>query len=211
LFEKYENCIPRIPFKVVLRDYAQWISQQENFSTLFHYLAFHMTKEAARDTRPEDIQKLVKLNPILLILDGLDEVPEKDLRRKVVDNITSFVDQVRRGLEGNLKVVATTRPYGYSEEFAPTHNLHLAIQDFELDQAQDYVQRWMRVREPIPDEAERIQSTFEDCLKDEVICVLTQTPLQVTILLVIIRARGRPPNQREELFDSYMNIIYLRE
>ena len=210
---QYENCIPRIPFRVLLREYAQWISsrrQQKEPDSLFHYIALQVSQESGRDSDSEDIQNIVKSNPVLLILDGLDEVSEKALRRKVVDNITSFVDQVRV-LEGNLRVIATTRPYGYSDEFDPSHCLHLTLKKLGLDRASDYAQRWSNARESSPREAGKIRDAFNMCLEDRVVSVLTQTPLQVTILLVIIRARGTPPKQREELFERYMDIIYQRE
>jgi len=207
----FEKCIPRIPFRILLKEYAQWISSQNNSDGLFHYLAFHVSQKSERDTNLEHIHKITKSNPILLILDGLDEVPEKRLRTKVLDNITSFVHQVRDVLKGDLRVITTTRPYGYSQEFDPVHYLHLNLQKLSFEKATFYAKRWTHIREPNPREAERIQGTFGMCLKDKVVSVLTQTPLQVTILLVIIRARGTPPKQREELFERYMDIIYQRE
>ena len=207
----FEKCIPRIPFKILLREYAQWISPQSNSDSLFHYLALQVSQESGRDPNPEDIHKIIKSSPILLILDGLDEVPEKRLRTRVLDNVTSFVHQVRDVLKGNLRVIATTRPYGYSQEFDPVHYLHLNLQKLSSEKADFYAGRWTVVREPTPREAERIRDTFSMCLKDKVVSVLTQTPLQVTILLVIIRARGTPPKQREELFERYTDIIYQRE
>jgi hypothetical protein len=93
---------------------------------------------------------------------------------------------VRDVLKGNLRVIATTRPYGYSQEFDPVHYLHLNLQKLSSEKADFYAGRWIEVREPTPREA-------------------------VTILLVIIRARGTPPKQREELFERYTDIIYQRE
>jgi hypothetical protein len=209
--EVFEKCIPRIPFGIFLREYAQWISSRNNSDSLFHYLALQVSRESGRDVSLEDIHKIMKSNPIFLILDGLDEVPEKKLRTRVLDNIGSFVHQVRDVLRGNLRVIATTRPYGYSQEFEPAHYLHLTFQKLSSEKASFYARRWTGAREPTPKEAERIQKTFNMCLKDKVVRVLTQTPLQVTILLVIIRARGTPPKQREELFERYMDIIYQRE
>ncbi len=209
--EMFEKCIPRVPFRILLREYAQWISSRNNSGGLFHYLAFQVSQESERDTNPEHIHKIIKSSPILLILDGLDEVTEKRLRTRVLDNVTSFVHQVRDVLKGDLRVITTTRPYGYSQEFDPVHYLHLHLQKLSSEKATFYAKRWTHIREPNPKEAERIQDTFGMCLKDKVVSVLTQTPLQVTILLVIIRARGTPPKQREELFERYMDIIYQRE
>lgn len=191
--EDFEKCIVRIPFKIVLRDYAQWIASRSNSDSLFHYLSLQVSRESGRDASAEDIQKIVKTNPIILLLDGLDEITDKKLRLRMLINIDSFVSQIRDVLKGDLRVVATTRPHGYSEEFNPNHYLHLKIQPLSAENVVKYAKKWAHIREPRPKEKTRILSTLEMCLKDEVVNVLTQTPLQVTILLVIIRARGTPP------------------
>lgn len=209
--EMFEKCIPRVPFRILLREYAQWISSRNNSDSLFHFLALQLSQESGRDLNPEHIHEIIKSSPILFILDGLDEVPEKRLRAIVLDNIISFVLQARDVLKGDIRVIATTRPYGYSEEFDPAHYLHLTLQRLSSEKAASYARQWADAREPNPTEAKRIQDTFNMCLKDKVVSVLTQTPLQVTILLVIVRARGTPPKQREELFERYMDIIYQRE
>jgi len=209
--EEFQNCIPRVPFRILLREYVQWIASRNNSDSLFHYLAVQVSRESGKNVRPEDIHKVIKANSVLLILDGLDEVSEKRLRTRVLDNISSFVNQVRDVLKGDLRVIATTRPYGYSEEFDPRHYLHLTLQKLSSQKTVLYAKLWTGAREPNPREAERILDTLSMCLQDKVVSVLTQTPLQVTILLVIIRARGTPPKQREELFERYMDIIYQRE
>jgi hypothetical protein len=206
-----DSCLPRIPFRILLREYAQWTATNQSANSLFHYIAGLMTREAGRSIKAEDVQKIMKGNALLLILDGLDEVADKERRKTVVDNIFSAVNQIRQILKCSLKVVATTRPFGYSEEFDPFHFIHVTLTKLSPDHAKSYAVRWAAAREPIPQEAERILKTFDGCLSDRVVSVLTATPLQVTIVLVIIRARGAPPKQREELFESYMDIIYRRE
>jgi hypothetical protein len=207
----YEKCIPRIPFRILLKEYAQWISSHESNDNLFYYLQDHVSHNSGRKISSGDIQNIIKNNPTLLILDGLDEVSKPSLRTKVITNILSFINQVRDVLKGNLRIIATTRPYGYSQEFDPYHCLHLVLQKLISDKAIKYANKWITVRETDPKQKERILTTLYSCIEDPVVNVLTHTPLQVTILLVIIRARGTPPKQREELFERYMDIIYQRE
>jgi len=179
--------------------------------TILHYLGTQIAQEAGGPVGAEAVQEIVQANPVLLILDGLDEVSEKALRRRLLENVTVFVNQVRNVLHGDLRVVATTRPYGYSEDFDPNHYLHLTIERLSPEKVMLYAKRWTEEREPNTADIARILRTLEMCLEDRVVVALTQTPLQVTILLVIIRARGTPPKQKEELFDQYMDTIYERE
>jgi nucleoside-triphosphatase THEP1 len=209
--KELEQCGFRIPFRIFLREYAQWIASRNNSDSLFNYLAVHVTRESGIKTMSDEILQIIKNSAVLLIIDGLDEVPEKILRQRVLDNIRAFVKQTRDVLKGNLRVIATTRPRGYSEEFDPNHNLHLVLMKLSPEKAVSYAGMWIEAREPNPTEAKRIFDTFSVCLKDRVVNVLSQTPLQVTVLLVIVRARGTPPKQREELFERYMDIIYQRE
>jgi len=210
-YKVLEECKARVPFRIFLREYAQWITSRNNSDSLFHYIATLVSREAGKDTDSEAIHEIVKSNPILLILDGLDEVSEKNLRRRVLENITLFADQIRDVHKGDLKIIASTRPYGYSKEFDPSHYLHLTLEKLSSQKALTYSEQWVNAREPNPREVERILRTIDTCVKDKVVCFLSQTPLQVTILLVIIRARGTPPKQREELFERYADIIYQRE
>jgi hypothetical protein len=41
----FEKCIPRIPFRILLKEYAQWVSSQNNSDSLFHYLALQISRE----------------------------------------------------------------------------------------------------------------------------------------------------------------------
>lgn len=209
--EEFEKCTPRIPFRILLKDYAQWSSSSENSGNLFDYLTKLISEKVGRTIDKDVIHSIIKSNPIILILDGLDEVPRKELRLNVLDNINSFVDQIVNVFNCDLRVIATTRPYGYSEEFNPFHYLHLSLNGLSSEKAEDYAKLWTKARQPDPENAKEILETFKVCLKDRVVSVLTKTPLQVTILLFIINSRGTPPKQKEELFDKYMDIIYLRE
>lgn len=209
--EEFESCMPRIPYRILLKEYAQWISSNGGTGNLFKYLSIVISEASGREITSETVQKVIKSNPTILILDGLDEVPKKELRTIVLDNINSFVNQTIDVFQADLKVIATTRPHGYSEEFNPNHYLHLNLKGLSQEKATYYAQLWTQARQQDDKEAKRILDVFAMCLEDKVVNILTKTALQVTILLVIIYARGTPPKQKEELFDKYMDIIYLRE
>lgn len=209
--EKFNEVFPRIPFRILLKEYAQWLSNESNSQGLFKYLAHLVSQKSGIDTETSDIKSIIENNASILILDGLDEVPDKELKKAVLDNIRTFVNQVRNTLNGDMRVIATTRPHGYSDEFDTARYLHMNVKKLSTERALSYVNLWTKVREPDHNECERIRETFNICLDDDVVAVLTKTPLQVTILLIIIRARGSPPKQREELFERYMDIIYQRE
>ena len=208
--QEIEKSRVRIPFRIVLKDYAQWFSEN-NSPNILVYLAERITSVTGREVRANDVHKILKKDPILLILDGLDEVPEKKLKNNLVTSTITNIKELRELFNADIKVIATTRPFGYTDEFDPTRFLHLNVLKLSADQAQDYTRKWIDAKKYDNEEANRILDKFLICLEDKVISVLTTTPLEVTIVLVIIRARGILPKQREELFETYMDTIYQRE
>ncbi len=157
------------------------------------------------------MRNLIKNNYIILFLDGVDEIPDKKLKNEMLNGLIADIREYRELYKSKIKVVATTRPHGYTEEFDTSKFLHLNIMKLSPEIAYEYTKKWLQAKKYDDDECQRIIEKFEMCLKDKVINVLTTTPLQVTIVLVIIRARGILPKQREELFDTYMETIYQRE
>lgn len=211
--EYLENCIPRIPFRVILKDFANWINHSESNKSLFDYLSEDITKETGRAVLPGDVHKIIKENSILLVLDGLDEVPEKNVREKVLTIIKTFISQINTVYNCDLRILCSTRPQGYSEEFDPNHYLHLSLTKLSEKKAIQYAEKWIECREGnlVSKKSQRILEILSTCMEDEIVNDLTKTPLQVTILLVIIRAGSTPPKQREELYQKYMDTIYSRE
>lgn len=154
--EEYEKCSLRIPFRIILKDYAQWLSSQETPENFFFYLASQVSQRSGKNTTSEDLQNIIKSDATLFILDGLDEVPDKNLRQKMLDNIVTCIEQIQSVLNGDLKVIATTRPYGYSKEFDPSQYRHIELQPLEQVQAERYAQKWVEVREFSLNERQRI-------------------------------------------------------
>ena len=74
-----------------------------------------------------------------------------------------------------------------------------------------YTQRWVTAKQLEEEKAKNLMTTMKECLDDPQIQPLTTSPLQVTILTLIILTGGTPPRQREALFDEYLEIIYRRE
>lgn len=208
-----DNCIPRIPFRILLKDLAHWFNVNEENTNLFSYISHDMSQSSGKIVTTDDVHKILKNNPILLVLDGLDEVPEKNVRSKMLNAIITFIGQVKSVYNSDLKVLASTRPQGYSEEFNPDQYLHLKLDKLSKNKAQQYAEKWVENREgaQFGKRGQKIIEVLKSCLEDDVVADLTKTPLQITILLVIIRAGATPPKQREELYQKYMDTIYNRE
>lgn len=207
---KFEPRIPRFPFRVVLKYFAQWLSANPSLDSLEAYLAEQVHKGTSRAISPEDIQNILCGNPCLIVFDGLDEVMEPKLRTCMLARLSEFLGRADQ-LGADLQVFATSRPTGYSDQFNPEQFLHLNLLPLSPERASFYARRWTRAKVLKEEERERILETLVECQKDEQVKLLLTTPLQVTIVLLIIKDGGRPPRQREALFNDYWGTIFRRE
>jgi hypothetical protein len=201
----------RIPFRVSLKDYAQWIVDSEGSHTLESYLANFVTEGASRSISSEQIQYIFRDNPCLVIFDGLDEVSDNDLRREILNEIHQFLGRSNDVLNSDIQLIATSRPTGYLDQFDPSDFLHTVIAPMDQGKVLEYTDRWIQAKGLDTAKGKSLRSSMNDCLNDSVFSLLMNTPLQVTIFILIILNGGIPPRQREGLFQEYLEIIYKRE
>jgi hypothetical protein len=193
-----------------LKYFAQWLSEDPRLDSLEAYLAEQIHKNTSRAVSPEDIQHLLCGNPCLMVFDGLDEVLEPTLRHRMLARLSEFLGRADQ-LGADLQVLATSRPTGYNDQFDPERFLHLNLLPLSPDRVNFYARRWTRNKVPLEEERERILETLAECQRDEQVRLLLATPLQVTIVLLVIKDGGRPPRQREALFNEYWGTIFRRE
>lgn len=207
---KFEPQTPRLPFRVVLKYFAQWLSENPRLDSLEAYLAEQVQKSTSRAVSPEDIQDMLCNTPCLIVFDGLDEVMEPKLRNRMLARLGEFLGRADQ-LGADLQVLATSRPTGYNDQFDPERFLHLNLLPLSPDRVSFYARRWTGAKVRLNEERERILDTLAECQKDQQVQLLLTTPLQVTIVLLIIKDGGRPPRQSEALFDYYWGTIFRRE
>jgi hypothetical protein len=207
--------LPRLPFRIVLRDFAQWLAARSADSSesdsLDSFISETITRLSSRPFADKDLHEILRSDPALLILDGLDEVTDASVRKRLVSRLLEFVERCQSGLHADLQVIATTRPTGYTDQFDPNSFVHFRLHKLVDAQVKDYVDKWASARVQDEGKAIRLRQTIDGCLADPQISLLMTTPLQVTILILIINSGGTPPRQREALFDEYLDVIYKRE
>ncbi|MEV6648808.1 hypothetical protein [Amycolatopsis sp. NPDC051371] len=108
--------------------------------------------------------------------------------------------------------MATTRPQGYQEEFAPQHFRHIHVQQLSRPIARRYAQRLITVRcSADPAAVQRLLQRIDTAADDGTVGWLMRTPLQVTIMTMLLSQLGKAPTDRAGLFTEYYETIYRRE
>lgn len=200
----------RWPFRIVLTELADGLSESSANSVL-EYISRELSKRSSSDVALSDIRAWLKAYPWLIIFDGLDEVPESSNRAEVLSAISDFYIDAR-GLGADVSIITTTRPQGYNDDFGIKECRHYELAPLPIETALAYAEILIARRLGEDSRrATRVRSTLAKAAQDDSTSNLMTTPLQTTILSILVERLGHAPKDRWRLFSSYYRVIYQRE
>ncbi|MFI7038055.1 NACHT domain-containing protein [Microbispora rosea] len=205
----------RIPFRVVLSEFAKSLADGQTRG-LLEYLTSLFNARTNADLKIFQFEALLAAYPSILILDGLDEVPASTNRSQVLGATKEFWADIAAskvtdsGID--ILVIATSRPQGYNEDFSPKFYSHHWMTPLSPAQAIEYGGKLAEVRfSGDTDRVAKVQRRIRRAAENDATARLMRSPLQVTILTLLLDRMGQPPQERWPLFDEYFKLIYQRE
>jgi formylglycine-generating enzyme required for sulfatase activity len=203
--------IPLQAYAEHLRHFGRWDDARR--ATLAAFISDYLIRRQAGLGLPADFfeQLLVRGQSCLLLLDGLDEVPDERTRVRVSRAVEDLVNAARRN-----QVVVTSRPAAYGgEAVLGARFRHLHLQPMAEEQVTRLVTRLYQAA--IPDQGERERETAAllqaiDNLErlrarlgaDE---RLITTPLLVRMIVIVHFSRRQLPEQRAELYREVVDVL----
>lgn len=198
----------RWPVRVLLSEFADELAARPA-TTLLSYIAAQTREISPINTRM--MREWLRNWPWLLVLDGLDEVVEPDIRQKTLSAISDFYIDAS-SVEADLLVVSTTRPQGYQNELTAQNYEHVVLEPMSTREALAYAEHLTAVRFPNdPDMHDQVLKRLRTATGEPVTSRLMRTPLQVTIMSILLERRSRAPRDRHGLFEAYYTTLYDRE
>jgi len=139
-----------------------------------------ITEELAICGFPEEIEatrSLLEKGRLLLLLDGLDEVPGK-YHDVIIDHIEDFIDQHK-----NNRFIVSCRTAAYRSKFRRFTDVLMA--DFDNDQIHDFIEKWFS--QPRDREMDTANRCWKDLNKSSNASAkeLAQNPLLLTLLCLV--------------------------
>lgn len=216
----------RIPIRLDLRNYADWASRKQRIAkagkakgaqaetrrwpTIEEYIAEHFKRfSGGLAFSVEDLGLLVSTRPVLLALDGLDEVANLKYREEVSSQIVHT--QARLDIDAvDLMMLVATRPGGataalWSSNKFPRFSLRRLTHGLRLQ----YLQRWANVAKLTEQGKEKLQRTFMENQNVSHIQELASYPMQLAILLHLLHRRQLLPQRRTELYSEYFKTFLI--
>ena len=204
---------PLLPVLVVLRDFAATglppAGQKADAETLWRYLDTRLTAASLGEFAPT-LRKELRERDGLLILDGLDEVPEADSRRKQIKQvIDGFAAAFHR-----CRILVTSRTYAYQKQdwklpgFAES-----TLAPFGDGQMRRFIARWYDhiggLRDWPADDARGKAAELRRAIDgSERLRDLAERPLLLTLMASLHAWHGGVlPDKREELYHESVNML----
>ncbi len=160
------------------------------------------------------LSEALKAGRALILLDGLDEVRDLNMRNTVVERVVDFFAFHRRA--GN-KFVLTSRVVGYRAVRPSAEDLiECTIIDFEDDEIEEFVTHWTTALEKQAQgntaaarfDAETDRRELIDAIhQNPGVRQLASTPLLLTILALMKRQGVTLPERRVQLYDQYVTTL----
>ncbi|MFG2546996.1 NACHT domain-containing protein [Streptomyces sp. NPDC048594] len=208
-----EELIPnarRWPINIPLTRLADELAQEKCHS-LLDYIAQRVSEASGTRITVADIKDWLENFPWLIVLDGLDEVPGSSNRDQVLAKISAFQLEADE-LDADVVVVATTRPQGYTDEFSPKNYVHYYLTALDTTSALAFGRKLADARHgSSSDRVKRLMVRLTRAAAEPSTAHLMTTPLQVTIMAVLLDRVGKAPKDRFTLFADYYRVIFERE
>lgn len=223
----HRNSSLRLPFKAELRDFATWLSGGDPFGSGTdggHPVASPRTLEGflaalvrygsgGSNFDVSDLHVTLSASPILIVLDGLDEVAEVTQRRRVAEEINSAIPRLKEVAE-SLQVVVTSRPSPFINSTLLSRRTFVTYSLVSLTRPliTEYSERWLRAKAIDEADARDVRLILQQKLDEPHLRDLARNPMQLAILLSLIHRRGLSlPDKRTSLYDNYVDMFFDRE
>jgi predicted NACHT family NTPase len=202
-----------LPIHVTLRDFvARGLGDTTQKGTAKHVWSFicDELEQAALGRFKDVLYKELLDNQCILLLDGLDEVPEGNKRRaQIKDVIEDFAKTFFK-----CRIVVTSRTYAYQNQEWRLQDFHDSVlASFNKGQIRHFIERWYKhiailrgiKQEDAKGRAEILKTAV---FRSDRLFSLAERPLLLTLMASLHAWRGGSlPEKREELYSDAVNLL----
>ncbi|WP_017313925.1 NACHT C-terminal helical domain 2-containing protein [Mastigocladopsis repens] len=193
--------VDHIPILIKLRDFVRQAKRLGNFSLESH-ITFYLRGVCSQ----QEVTDLLEAGKILLLIDGLDEVPGAD-SDTVVDEIECFLDNYDQN-----QLIITCRVQ--AQKYRINHFYYLEIADFNSEQITMFVQKWfLETARNKPHEGEmkawNLLNKF-NLPENKQICELAVTPILLSLTCRVFDDKGKFYSKLSELYEQGLEILLAK-
>ncbi|MBL4689659.1 MAG: metallophosphoesterase [Nannocystaceae bacterium] len=192
-----------VPLLLTVRD---WVAEGGR-EGLLEMAAREATQRLSVRTDAERLEELCADGGVLLIIDGIDEAPDADTRRKLRERVLGLASRFP-----NVAILVTSRVTGYDD--VPLDDSvfdRMTLEPFDDDALASFIRRWYDVAEPddpIVRRRKRVDLTValdrEPRAKE-----LARNPLLATLIAMVHFTHARLPGDRAKLYGQIVELLLI--
>ncbi|HKT00626.1 MAG TPA: NACHT domain-containing protein, partial [Rugosimonospora sp.] len=194
----------RAPFLVPLRDYVDMFEHSN--ATLLDILRARCRSPYNLDPSADTVEYLLLNGRAAVILDGIDEIIDVAVRRRVADSIEAFAVRYPA-----VPVVVTARMVGYGEApLDPRVFRVVTVEHFDDERVGRYAEQWFGLDETLVP-AER-KARCDAFLRDSaVVPDLRRVPLMLSLLCALYSMENHDfPRDRPQVYESCALMLFQK-
>lgn len=193
----------KVPLLFILRDYVEAFRASKDSMVAF----LESICRNPYNVEPPDgaVEYLLNSGRALVIFDGLDELTDTSLRRKVADFVESFVYRYP-----TTPVLVTSRRVGYSE--APLdESLFATVALAELGESQvtSYAEKWFSLDQTV-ERKRRSELAASFVRESQFVKDLRRNPLMLSLMCGIYASEHYIPSNRPDLYQKCAELLFER-
>lgn len=195
----------KLPFLLSLREVNEALKENENIS-LIDMIENDINKKWNRSQTSLGWVEHTLNKRCLILLDGLDEIADKNERQKVTLWIQKQIDSYR----SNNGFIITSRPLSYREAPLESGGDIVELQGFDEEKIIYFINKWYKATGKETKKAEDLKKELNFSKGKQKLFDLACNPLLLGMIIVVHEERGRLPDNRiklyKEIFDLYTDV-----
>ncbi len=160
------------------------------------------------------LQSKIIRDGCVMLLDGLDEVPQAQKNRKIIiDSINDFVNQLPTD---KTIVLITARPYVYKNpEWRFPNFTTYYIKKFDSGKIDAFIDKWYRIFQKLMGLSDnttnlKLKSLKETIKTSQALTDLSQRPILLTLIVTLHSSWGKLPEDRADLYEEAIRLLISR-
>ncbi len=187
-----------------LPDYIPIFIELKNINASNFNLFNEIAQEFELDNE-EETKKLLKNGEVLILLDGLDEVPSQ-FRQTVQNNIGQFSQEYYQN-----RFILTCRTQ--TTEYRLSNFEYIEVADFNSEQVEFFVNNWFSTTNENPEEKNQLTIQFIEKLRspeNKQIAELAVTPILLSLVCWAFSELRQFPSKRSDLYKEGINLLLAK-
>ncbi len=213
--------VKRFAIRIELSSYAAWRRDRITKAkfdadpkpdlALESYIAHVIAEDSGQNFSTEDFALGIATTPMLLALDGLDEVADTNDRIEIDEEVRRANSRIMTATRGTMVVVATRPGNVGSPIWRDLNFAALFLHQLTPGLRMQYLDRWSAQSKLEKSEVADLRDTFVRSMELPHVVELAGNPMQLAILLNLMQRQAVLPEKRTALYERYIDVFMDRE